>query len=69
MIYYHVISCVNNQGTVFQSYRNKTKAIKAAQKRFKSDCYNRVFIWVENTNLKPENGYILQDFRQDHLKC
>lgn len=28
MIYYHVVSCVNNDGTVFQTYRNKRNAIK-----------------------------------------
>lgn len=25
MIYYHVVSCVNNDGTLFQVYRNKKK--------------------------------------------
>lgn len=64
MIYYHVVSCVNNDGTVFQAYRNKRNAMKAALKRFESGCYKRVFVWVENTERKPGNAQILKDFRR-----
>lgn len=64
MIYYHVVSCVNNDGTVFQTYRNKRNAIKTALKRFESGCYKRVFVWVENTERKPGNAQILEDLRR-----
>lgn len=64
MIYYRVVSCVNNDGTVFQTYRNKRNAIKTALKRFESGCYKRVFVWVENTERKPGNAQILEDLRR-----
>lgn len=64
MIFYHVVSCVNNDGTVFQMYRDERNATKTALKRFKSGCYKRVFIWVENAERKPGNAQILKDFRR-----
>lgn len=64
MIYYHVVSCVNNDGTVFQMYRNKRNARKTALKQFESGCYKRVYIWVENTECKPGNAQILEDLRR-----
>lgn len=64
MIYYHVVSCVNNEGTVFQAYKNKSNAIKNALKRFNSGCYKRVFVWVEDENKTPGNAVILKDFQK-----
>ena len=50
MVLYNVVSCVNGTtGTVFQSYKNKANAVKAAHKRFYSGCYNCVIVWKENT--------------------
>lgn len=63
MIYYHVVSCVNNDGTVFQTYKNKRNALKAALKRFESGCYKRVFVWVEDTEKAPGKSLILKDFK------
>ena len=50
MVLYNVDSCVNGTTrTVFQSYKRKANAIKAAYKRFESGCYDCVVVWGQNT--------------------
>ena len=59
MVLYNVVSCVNGTtGTVFQSYKRKADAIKAAYRRYDSGCYNCVMVWKENTE-QHENTEML----------
>lgn len=64
MILYNVDSCVNGATrTVFQSYRNKANAVKAAHKRFDSGCYNCVMVWKQDTE-QPGNSEMLLVLRK-----
>lgn len=60
MVLFNVDSCVNGTTrTVFQSYKRKANAIKAAYKRFESGCYNCVIVWKENTEQTGNTEMIL----------
>lgn len=59
-VLYNVDSCVNGTTrTVFQSYKSKAYAVKAAYKRFDSGCYNCVIVWKENTEQIGNSEIIL----------
>lgn len=65
MVLYNVDSCVNGtERTVFQSYKRKANAIKAAYKRFESGCYDCVMVWKENTE-QSENTEMLLVLRKE----
>lgn len=55
MIYYNVVSCVSKYYREYQSYKYRKNAIKAALKSVDSDCYNKVYIWIANTDNPVEN--------------
>lgn len=60
MVLYNVYSCVNGTTrTVFQSYKRKAYAIKAAYKRLESGCYNCVMVWKQNTEQPGNNEMLL----------
>ena len=64
MVLYNVDSCVNGTTrTVFQSYKSKANAVKVANKRFASGCYNCVMVWKENTE-HPENKEMILVLRK-----
>lgn len=59
MTLYNVDSCVNGTvRNVFQTYKTKSNAIKAAYKRFESGCYNCVMVWQQDTE-QPANNELL----------
>ena len=60
MLLYNVDSCVNGTTrTVFQSYRRKANAVKAAYTRLESGCYNCVMVWKQNTEYLESNEMLL----------
>lgn len=65
MVLYNVVSCINGTtGTVFQVYKRKADAIKAAYKRFESGCYDCVMVWKQNTE-QPGNAEMIFVLRKE----
>ena len=69
MVLYNVVSCINGTtGTVFQEYKRKADAIKAAYRRYYSCCYNCVMVWKENTEQHGNKEMILVFMKGETIK-
>lgn len=71
MLFYHVDSYAfknDRLPAISEMYKTKTAALKNAQKRTASGCWDKIIIWLENSDWASfigGRGEILKEFKKE----